>query len=182
MAKIENAHPYNGTILALDTASKKTGYALYRSGKIYKSGTLRMKEATRFADLYKQITQIVRDHKVTYIMAEDIYKDEDPSKKSAYQVLCECRGIVECIAQQHKIAYNFVEPMRVKKHLISSMKLGYRKREHSEHKTMMIRAVQNRGYVLERDNADDEADAIGILIYYIESCTNYHIEHPVRQR
>lgn len=180
MEKIENNQPYNGTILALDTASRKTGYALYRGGKIYNSGTLRMKEVTRFADLYQQITQLVIDHKITYIIAEDIFKDTDPRKKSAYQVLCECRGIVELIAQQHKIPYNFIPPMRIKNYLIPT--IGYRKRTHSEYKDMIIRAVLVRGYVLEKDNADDEADAIAMLIYYIEGCSKYLINHPANKR
>ena len=41
----------------------------------------------------------------------------------------------------------------------------------------MIKRIKKLGYSLEKDNADDEADAIGLLITYLNN-HNYIVKHP----
>lgn len=164
---------YNGTILSLDTASRKTGYAIYKNGKIVKSGTWILKPSVRFADLYNHIVEAINKHNVTKIIAEDIFKDD--SKPNAYEVLAECRGVVECVSQLHKLSISFIRPIAIKQHIYGvQYKSGNTKINHKE---LMIKRIKKLGYSLEKDNADDEADAIGLLITYLNN-HNYIVKHP----
>ena len=91
------------TILALDTASYTTGYAVYKKGSIRFYGSIRLKnkgkthtERTqgRISQLYVKVCDLISKHGITQIVAEDIFKDNDPRKKSAVEVLAMCRGAV----------------------------------------------------------------------------------------
>lgn len=167
-------------ILSLDTASRKTGYAIYNNGAIIAHGTWKLKQSTKFSDLYKFITSTIKKYNITHIIAEDVYQDSDIRKKVAYQVLCECRGIVELIGEQNAIPVKFIDAIRVKSHIwrYNSYNSYHKTLSRDEHKQRMIDCIQNRyGYQLESPKADDEADAIGLLITYLES----YLNTPVRQ-
>jgi Holliday junction resolvasome RuvABC endonuclease subunit len=170
---------HKGVVLALDTSSSKTGYAIYDRGNIKKSGTWKLKRRICFAELYNVISKTIEKYNVTHIIAEDIFKDKNTQKQSGFQVLAECRGIVECVAQLHNLPVLFITPIRVKQY-IWNMRTG-QKLTTIQHKEAMIRAITRKGYTLEDDNADDEADAIGLLITYLET-GGYHIEHPSQKR
>lgn len=168
-----NKTEYNGTILSLDTASRKTGYAIYENGKIVKSGTWILKPNVRFADLYNHIVEAINKHNVTKIIAEDIFKDD--SKPNAYEVLAECRGVVECVSQLYKLPISFIRPIAIKQHMYG---IQYKsEKSKNANKELMIKRIKKLGYSLEKENADDEADAIGLLITYLDN-HNYIIKHP----
>jgi Holliday junction resolvasome RuvABC endonuclease subunit len=155
------------TILALDVASSKTGYAIYVNGKIEDSGTWRLKEWPRYADLYEKIDSAIREYRIEEIVAEDIFYDGDPATKHLFQVLAECRGVLRCAAQQHNLSVTFISPVRIKQH-IWDMKYKKKPLSRTEQKKRMVAAVKDMGYSLKGDKAYDEADAIGLLIAYIE--------------
>jgi Holliday junction resolvasome RuvABC endonuclease subunit len=172
--------------LALDTASKKTGYAIYKAGKIIKSGTWLLTPATNYRDLLWNLEDTIDDYKVTQIVAEDVYRDKDVRKKAAYQVLCGCRSIVECIAQIKEVPITFMSAIHVERHLELFSYFGtqwpaktdaQRTARREEKKKRMIRRMKYLGYVLETPDADDEADAIGLLITYVENC-KFPLTHP----
>lgn len=164
---------YNGTTLALDLASGKTGYAIYRNDKIIKSGTWVLKSQTRYADLYNNIVNTIDKYEISNLVIEDIFKDND--KPTAFQILAECRGIAECIAQLRRVPTSFIRPIAVKQHICG---IRYNKdTSHRQYKDMMIRRITKLGYKLEKQNADDEADAIGLLITYLDN-HNYIVKHP----
>jgi Holliday junction resolvasome RuvABC endonuclease subunit len=165
-------------ILALDVASRKTGYAIYKNGKIIKSGTWKLGVKWR-KDLFEKIDYAIEDHNVTEIIAEDIYKSDDNRYQSAYRVLSQCSGIVECVAEFWSLPkLSYIRPIGVKQHMWN-MRYG-QKITREEQKERMIRAVIKLGYELENDKADDEADAIGLLITYLETY-KYPIRHPDKQ-
>lgn len=167
---------YKGTLLALDTASRKTGYAIFRNGEVIKSGTWKLKEKSRFADLLQNIEKTVSKYHITQIVAEDIFKSKEPQKTRAYQVLCECRGIVECVAQNYELPCTFISPIEVKKHIWGMRYKAAFTRE--QQKRAMIKAITERyGYTLASSDADDEADAIGILVTFLDN-KSCRITHP----
>ena len=157
-------------ILALDTASHKTGYAIYKDGKLLETGVWLLKQTTRFADLYEHITKTVEAHDINVILAEDVFKDD--SKTNAFEVLCECRGVVELCTQQLKLhETRFLSPMRVKQEI-----WGYNPKRYKSHreitrsrqKLLMIKYLSDMGYIDQDNTNDDEADAIGLLIAFFK--------------
>jgi Holliday junction resolvasome RuvABC endonuclease subunit len=156
---------YKETILALDTASRYTGYAVYRNGSVEKSGTWKLSRQSNFLDLSDLIEETIETYGITLIVAEDIFQDKDVRKIGAFGVLSECRGIVKRAAQKYKLTVEFITPIKVKQR-IWGMRHGQNLTSKKQ-KEMMIRAVTGLGYKLESDNADDEADAIGLLLTYM---------------
>ena len=74
---------YEGILLALDTASRRTGYAIFQNGEVIKSGTWKLKEKSRFADLLQNIAQTLSTYHSTHIVPEDIFKSKEPQTTSA---------------------------------------------------------------------------------------------------
>lgn len=169
-----NKKNYEGALLALDTASRKTGYAVFKGGKIIASGTWVIKQKDYHKQLCRNISTSVERWGITQIVAEDIFKDSDQRKSHAYEVLCECKGVVKLCAQLACIGVFFIQPIEVKQQVY-----GYKRRfnyTRAQHKKAMINAVKRLGYKLQSDEADDEADAIGLIIAYLGRV--YAITHP----
>ena len=157
-------------ILSLDTASRNTGYAIYKDGKLLDTGVWRLKGKTKYWDLYKHITETITKYGISLILAEDIYKDK--SKAYAYDILCECRGIVELCAQQMGLQETkFISAMRVKNTIWGYNPKRYqlhRDFTRSKQKGIMIDAIAKLGYMSPNNTNDDEADAIALLIAYFK--------------
>ena len=171
---------FNGTILALDTASKKTGYAVYKKGRIIKSGTWKLKPEKKYSMLLDKLEQTIKRYGITLIVAEDIYQSKD--KRNAYEILCKCQCIVEIMSERYNIPLSTgFNPIRVKQHIwrYNPYNEIHKKLTRTEHKERMIKAITNLGYKLETENADDEADAIGLLITYVGSY-KYEMMHPAK--
>ena len=161
---------YKDNILALDTASRKTGYAIYKDGKILDSGVWVLKPNENFLDLYRHIRNAVKTYDINVILAEDVFKVEN--KTNAYEVLCECRGIVQLCAQQLKLQETrFISPLRVKQMIWDynpKAKKTHRNFTRTQQKNIMIRFIKNMGYMSQDNTSDDEADAIGLLIAFFK--------------
>lgn len=167
-------------ILALDVASKKTGYAIFIGKTIVYHGTWRLKSPCYHLDLFNRITQTIQKHKVTHIVSEDIFMDSSYVRVNVYPILAECKGVVKLAVQQSGITISHCTPIRIKQHIWGMS--GKRKLGRDEEKQMMIQAITNNyGYALEKPNADDEADAIGLLITYLDN-KDYKVEHPNKWR
>jgi Holliday junction resolvasome RuvABC endonuclease subunit len=176
---MKNERECKDVILAMDVASCKTGYAIYQPGKMTITGTWKLNRKKWRKDLFEKIDGTIEKYGVTKIVAEDIFKSKDERMKSAYEVLAQCRGIVECVAEFWDITeIAFIRPITVKQHMWGMRYNEQRSQQlpREKQKEMMIRAVTRLGYKLENDKADDEADAIGLLITYLEG-DRYRIQH-----
>lgn len=162
------------TILSLDTATT-TGYAIYQNGKIIDHGIWRFNIIDRHKQLYTQLTKTIRKYHITTIVAEDIFKSKDQRLISAFQVLSELRGVIELVAQRHELKLSFLNPLIIKSHMIPSFSYNT-KGTRADQKKAMINAITRLGYTL-NTTKDDEADAIGILITYVEGM-RYQLQHP----
>lgn len=170
-------------ILALDTASHKVGFAVYKDGVITEHGSMRLREKgeidvertqSRMRALSDQVRSLIKKHNITQVVAEDIFKDNDPRKHSAAEVLGMCKGVVidsNYISGLPQVM--FINPLYVK-HVMwgyTSSRKSHREMKRDEQKACMCRAVERLGYQLgttikgNKDN--DQADAIGILITYL---------------
>lgn len=165
-------------VLALDLASKKTGYAVYKDQHIVKSGTWKFKQESYHSDLYKKVTAMIKKFSVTELVSEDIFMDSHYTKVRAYPILAECKGIINLISELLNIPISFYRPIMIKQHIWGRSHDSTREKE----KRAMIMAItKDYGYTLENLNADDEADAIGLLITFLDNM-DYKIEHPNKWR
>lgn len=161
---------YKGSIIAVDIATK-TGWAIYNNGKIIKSGTWRFSIIGREKELYSKLKRTIEQYGVIQIVAEDVYKGQ----KSAYSVLYRLRNVVKKVAatfQLPQIVY--ISPIKVQRYMWGRR---YGKDYNGTEKQEMIGSVKRLGYQLENDKADDEADAIGILITYLHN-NGIPVKHP----
>lgn len=145
------------TILAIDQATK-CGWALYRDGKIISSGVWNFTSKTigrKLSKFYSQLKKIVESESVSEIVAEDIYLDT--SRPKAFQRLGEMRGMLLLIGELYNIPINFIEPSEHKRYLCRS---SYASKEDTQ------QAIERLGYGHIASN--DEADAIAILLTYIQ--------------
>lgn len=145
------------TILALDTATK-CGWALHRDGKIIDSGVWDFTAKTigrKLSKFYSLLKTIVERESVSEIVAEDIYIDT--SRPKAFQRLGEMRGLLLLIGELYDIPINFIEPSEHKRYLCRS---SYASKEDTQ------QAIERLGYGHIASN--DEADAIAILLTYIQ--------------
>lgn len=112
------------TILALDTASRKTGYAIYKNGLIAAHGSFTLKDKgesdnertqSRISALFAKVCNLITKHGITQIVAEDIFRDNDPRLQSAWRLLGMCRGaIISANTANALPPVQFINPQRVK--------------------------------------------------------------------
>lgn len=160
-------------VLSLDCATK-TGYAIWRNGAIVKSGTKRFhhSECKRIKDYEKWLYNTLTEWGVTDVVAEDIYRTHDKQRDSAFIVLAEMRAITILKSGELGITPAFKNPLAVKKHMINGTT-----KDRKKDKQYMINRVTALGYKLETPTADDEADAIGIMLFYLYEY-DLPITHP----
>ena len=160
-------------VLSLDCATK-TGYAIWRNGAIVKSGTKRFhhSERKRIKDYEEWLYNTLTEWGVTDVVAEDIYRTHDKQRDSAFIVLAEMRAITILTSEELGITPAFVNPLAVKKCMINGTT-----RNRATDKQRMINRVTALVYILETPTADDEADAIGIMLYYLDE-HDLPITHP----
>lgn len=181
------------TILSLDTASRKVGFAIYKNEAITAHGSIRLREKGetdcertqyRMIELYDKVCCLIQKHGITQIVAEDIFKDNDPRKHSAVEVLGTCRGVVIAANYANELPQvQFINPLYAKSVMwgYTSSRKSHREMKREEQKACMCRAVEQLGYTLSTTNNgnkdNDQADAIGILITYLNN-HNIPVKHP----
>jgi Holliday junction resolvasome RuvABC endonuclease subunit len=167
---------YKGVILALDIAAK-TGYALYKDSLIFKTGTWnfnpngKLGASQRLAAFYKTLINTIQRYGVTEVIAENYYLDR--TKPTAGITLGEYHGVLRLIIGLHHLSLQLLDPMTIK----TTMHVYSKHNTRKELKQRMINAVTNcYGYTLEKPNADDEADAIGLMIAHLK-INGYKVTH-----
>ena len=172
------------TIIALDTASRITGYAIYKEGKIIVHGAWKIDQSKPFSDLEGKIASAIKKYNVTHMVAENIYKSQDTRLQSAFDKLSKCHGVLHLISEKTAIPLTLIDPWRAKREMwgYTTARPSHRTMSREEQKARMIRAVERLGYILSTDRngnkSNDQADAIGILITYLRANKIPEI-HPV---
>ncbi|MBP1616945.1 MAG: hypothetical protein H6Q14_772 [Bacteroidetes bacterium] len=153
------------TVLALDQATK-TGYAIYRKGRIIESGTWKLPATNKHFVYEQKLKETIKKYAISNIVAEDVFFDE--RRPRAALSLCELHGILRLVMEMHDMKpITYVEPDQLKKSTT-----GNRWAKKAE----MIEAVQSYGYT---PATDDEADAIAIMLWYLD-VMGMPIRHPTK--
>lgn len=169
-------------ILSLDIATYKTGFAILKNNKIIKSGTWHIaKNKDKYLyDLREKTISVIEKYYTDYdiqIVVESPYLDRQLER--TFRLLCECHGVIQEIAQRYNLPKVIgYEPYEIKIGMgLPTKENGKLAGNRETQKADMIKIITGLGYQLERPKADDEADAIAVLIYHCE-CTNREIKHP----
>ena len=157
----------NIVILAIDQAVK-SGYCLYKNGRIYKSGIWKFNKANhgkRLLEFYNTLVAIINKEHVTQIVAENV-PFEDSKNKNAIISLSEMRAIIELVnAQFGGVPIEYIDPT---KHKFLTTGSTY------ANKVQTMQAIQEKGYDPQDDN---ESDSISIKLCYCYY-NNLKVNHP----
>lgn len=162
------------TILALDIAGS-CGYAVYKNGEITDYGVWDLKKHARGESVkphitfYEHLAEMLEKHEITHIVAEDVYfpvndgtgRYIDPNAAFA---LSKLHGVLECFLECNDgVTHSTMSAWAAKRFMFSARKGMTR----PILKKAMMLAVEELGYKLPPQHADDVADAIGILCCYL---------------
>ena len=85
-------------ILALDQASRTTGYAIFRDNQLYSHGTFTVTDDDIGDRLYKirsKVLELIEDFDIDEVILEDIYLDRQQiNNVSTFKILAEVFGVI----------------------------------------------------------------------------------------
>lgn len=148
-------------LLALDQASKVTGWAIFEDGELKSYGKISLDDPntdTRLVQLRQGIQTLVTDYNIDEVIFEDIQQQNNVANNvQTFKVLAEVYGVVSELLQENHIPHSTV--------LAASWKstLGIKGRTRAEQKkNAQLYVEQNYGvHVIQ-----DIADAICIGTHY----------------
>lgn len=144
-------------LLALDQASKVTGWAIFEDGELKSYGKISLDDPntdTRLVQLRQDIQTLVADYNIDEVIFEDIQQQNNVANNvQTFKVLAEVYGVVSELLQELQIPHSTV--------LAASWKstLGIKGRTRAEQKKNAQQFVQHTYGV---QATQDECDAICI--------------------
>lgn len=142
-----------GRLLALDQASKVTGWAIFEDGELKSYGKISLDDPntdTRLVQLRQDIQTLVADYNIDEVIFEDIQQQNNVANNvQTFKVLAEVYGVVSELLQELQIPHSTV--------LAASWKstLGIRGRTRAEQKkNAQLYVEQNYGIHVIQDIAD----------------------------
>ena len=150
-------------LLALDQASRVTGWAIFEDGKLKSYGKISLDDPNtdiRLVQLRQSIQTLVADYNIDEVIFEDIQQQNNVANNvQTFKVLAEVYGVISELLQELQIPHSTV--------LAASWKstLGIKGRTRAEQKkNAQLYAEQNYGiHVIQ-----DIADAICIGTHHIQ--------------
>ena len=148
-------------ILALDQASRTSGYAIFQEDKLIASGTFIYDDdnfSLRLVKIRNKVISLIEQYNINQILLEDIQLQGQTNNVETYRKLAEVRGVLSELACEMKIPHEIIHSQTWKS------TLGIKGRD---------RATQKRNaqiYVAQTYNkkvSQDESDAICIGTHYI---------------
>lgn len=140
-------------LLALDQASKVTGWAIFEDGELKSYGKISLDDPntdTRLVQLRQDIQTLVADYNIDEVIFEDIQQQNNVANNvQTFKVLAEVYGIVSELLQELQIPHSTV--------LAASWKstLGIKGRTRAEQKkNAQLYVEQNYGIHVIQDIAD----------------------------
>ena len=155
-------------VLALDQATKVTGYSIFDDGKLVKYGTFHTTsddEVARCALVKNWFLSMLQNWRPDYVGIEGIqYQDEVSGQKASvtvFQTLARLQGILMETCYERKIEYTVCPTNTWRHHCGVTGKTRIDKKRSMQHKAKEWHDITV---------TDDEADAIGIGKYVADLC------------
>ena len=149
-------------ILALDQASRTSGYAIFENNELIDSGTFTLTQedvGERLVELREKIIRFIENNQIELVLFEDIQLQAGNAGVTTYKVLAEVFGVIQELLTEKGIEYQIVHSQTWK----SVLNIKGRNRPEQKKNAQM--------YVLNTFNkkvSQDTADAICIGSSYIK--------------
>lgn len=147
-------------ILAIDQATRHSGFCLSKDGVILRCGTVNMannKDIPHRINSFKNWVETeCKKNKVDLVVFEDI---QYQNNQRTYKILAQLLGVLSDMAYSNNIDFHIVPPVVWKSHC------GIKGRARKEQKANTIAYVKEKTGM---DVKEDTADAIAINMYAIE--------------
>lgn len=144
-------------ILALDQASKTSGFSVFKDGKLHTYGKFTFEDADlgeRLCKIKNKILELINEYDIDELIFEDIQLQNNITQNvQTFKILAEVYGLIDQMASELKIPH--------RSYLASSWKsqLGIKGKDRAEQKRNAQKYVMNTYGV---KCTQDEADAICI--------------------
>ena len=144
-------------ILALDQASKTSGYSIFKDGKLHTYGKFTFEDADlgeRLCNIKNKILELINEYDIDELIFEDIQLQNNVTQNvQTFKILAEVYGLTDQMASELKIPH--------RSYLASSWKsqLGIKGKDRAEQKRNAQKYVMSTYGV---KCTQDEADAICI--------------------
>ena len=143
-------------LLALDQASRTTGYAVFEDDKLVKSGTFTLRSddvGERLVDYRRHIEKLIIDNDIEEVAFEDIQMQGQVNNVQTFKVLAEIFGVTQEFLVENGHSYHIVSSNTWKS------KLQIKGRTRVEQKrNAQIYVLEN----FDKKVSQDESDAICI--------------------
>ena len=150
-------------ILALDQASRTSGYAIFQEGRLIASGTFTYDDSDfslRLVKIRNKVISLIEEYNITKILLEDIQLQGQTNNVTTYKALAEVLGVLEELARELNIPHELVHSQTWKS------TLGIKGRDRATQKRN-AQAFITEVYGLKV--SQDQSDAICIGTHYINS-------------
>lgn len=150
-------------ILALDQASRVTGYAIFEDDNLIDSGTFTLTDddvGERLVQLRNTIINFIEQQKINVVLFEDIQLQAGAAGVTTYKVLAEVFGVIQELVTEKAIEYHIIHSQTWKSALNIKGKARTEQKRNAQ------------AYVADTFNlkvTQDAADAICIGAAYIKS-------------
>ena len=150
-------------ILALDQASRTSGWAVFQNDQLIASGTFTFDDdfiPKRLVKIRNKVISLINQYNIDKVVLEDIQLQEQINNVSTYKVLAEVLGVLEELCSELKIPHEIVHSQTWKS------TLGIKGRERATQKRN-AQAFVEKLYSIKA--SQDESDAICIGTHYIRN-------------
>ena len=155
------------TILALDQASRTSGYSVFCDNQLIDSGTFTFTStdmAKRLVSIRNKVEELINEFHIEKVILEDIQLQNTVGNNvSTYKALAEVIGVITELITEKKLPYELVYSSTWK----SELKIKGRSREEQK-RNAQIYVFETYG----RNVSQDESDAICIGAYYTKKNTS----------
>jgi crossover junction endodeoxyribonuclease RuvC len=145
-------------ILGVDPSTSRTGYAIIDKSGLILYGSIAPKSSLsspgKLLTIYNKINEVVIEYNPEIIICEDQFQRFANAVKAVSKV----RGVIELIAGQHDIKFEYIEPKRVKKIFTNN--------GNATKNDMIVQAIKEFNVPPNINN--DEADAIAVAYAYLK--------------
>ena len=150
-------------ILALDQASRTSGFAIFQEGKLTDYGTFTYGDddfSLRLVKIRNKVISLIEQYNITKILLEDIQLQGQTNNVETYRKLAEVRGVLEELARERNIPHEIIHSQSWK----STLNIKGRERE-TQKRNAQVYVEQAYGLKV----SQDATDAICIGTHYINS-------------
>ena len=150
-------------ILALDQASRTSGFAVFQEDQLIASGTFTFDDddfSLRLVKIRNKVISLIEQYNINKILLEDIQLQGQTNNVETYRKLAEVRGVLSELAREMKIPHEIIHSQTWK----SGLDIKGRDRATQKRNAQaFVSAAYNKKV------SQDESDAICIGAHYIKS-------------